>query len=543
MKSNETHKKSNGTAEIEEAVIQALPLPNSSAEEEKKKAGPRKDDFLDATIRFLSTIRLGIYLLIILVLISFVGTIVPQKPNTSPENLQRMFAPANLVLLDRLGLLDIFHAWWFKSLLTLLGINIVFASIDRFSNAWRYIKRPAKWLTEAVIRAQHQHAEIQIHAPLEKAETVVKEHMRKYFGHPEMTEMDGRKVLFSQRQVYSRLAAYGIHLSLLVIFAGGLIGLEFGYRARVSLNEGESTTKVILFDTTRSVVEAAGEPKFIEREMPFTLLFDKAEVVFNNPKESSLLHRDDIQNPGVVKNWYCTLSVWENGVKQSTHVVAVNQPLSHRGFRFFQSGFDFGEGLKELSLLVRFKDAAGRPSESVYKVRGRDPFVIKEANLVATPVRSGIMPQADLPFAILSLQGKDGKPPLQLPVFDEATTQKMRQAARESSPLPRPPEGIEIFLVDAIPEFSTTLQVSRDPGVTTVWAGCLLLMLGLTLAFYFSHQRLWAMLIPAPTGTTVVLGGDSSKNRSAFAKKFQHLVVSMGPQEESTTPSQDFKEN
>ena len=169
--------------------------------------------------------------------------------------------------------------------------------------------------------------------------------------------------------------------------------------------------------------------------------------------------------------------------------------------------------------------------------------MIKEANLSATPIRSGILPQSDLPFAILNLEGRDGKPPLELPVFDEVTTEKMRQGASASSPLPRPPDGIQIFLVDAIPQFSSTLQVSRDPGVTTVWAGCLLLMLGLTLAFYFSHQRLWAMLIPAQTGTTVVMGGDSSKNRSAFAKRFQHLVHSMGPQQESPTQGQDFKEN
>jgi cytochrome c biogenesis protein len=118
----------------------------------------------------------------------------------------------------------------------------------------------------------------------------------------------------------------------------------------------------------------------------------------------------------------------------------------------------------------------------------------------------------------------------------------MREAANDTSPLPKPPDGMEIFLIDAIPEFSTTLQVSRDPGVTTVWAGCILLMLGLMVAFYFSHQRLWAMLIPGQDGTTVVLGGDSSKNRSAFAKKFQHLVNLMGPQEGPSSHRQDLKE-
>lgn len=502
------------------------PVSRNADHGKKNEVGKR--DLLDQILNSLSSIRLGIYLLIILVVVSFIGTIIPQKPNTLPENLQRMFAPANLALLDRLGILDLFHSWWFKALLTLLGLNIVFASIDRFSNAWRYVRRPAKWLSEAVIRAQHQHAEIHLDESEEKTEGFVTDCLRKSIGHPEISEKDGRKVIFAQRHVYSRLAAYGIHLSLLVIFAGGLIGLEFGYRGRIQLNEGESTSKVVLFDTKRSVADAASDPKFIEREMPFTLRLDKAELVFNNPEESSLLRREDIQSPGTVKNWYCTMSIWENGEKQATHVVAVNQPLSHRGFRFFQSGFDFGNGFKEFTFQVRSKDKSGYIHQSTYKTHKDESFEIKEASLIATPLRSGIMPQAEIPFAVLKLKVNDGSSLTQVAVFDEATSQKMQRATNDPQFQTKLPNGDEIFLIDAIPEFSTTLQVSRDPGVTTVWIGCTLLMVGLMIAFYFSHQRIWAMVIPQEHGSKVVVGGDSSKNRSAFARKFEQLVNSLG---------------
>jgi cytochrome c biogenesis protein len=490
-----------------------------------------KSSLLDGALKSLSSIRLGIYLLIILVVVSFVGTVIPQKPNTSPENLQHIFAPENLVLLDRLGVLDLFHASWFKLLLTLLGLNIVFASLDRFSHAWRYIERPVKWLTEIVIRAQYQRAEIRVSAPLSQVEMSVRDQFRKQIGRSQVTEKDGQRVVFAQRHVYSRLAAYGIHLSLLVIFAGGLIGLEFGYRGRLTLNEGESTSKVILFDTARSVTEAADNPKFIERQMPFTLQLDKAEVAFNNPQQSSLLRREDIQSPGVVKNWYCTLSIWENGAKVSTHVVAVNQPLSYRGFRFFQTGFDFGEGLKEITFQVRSKDSRSNPQTNIYRIRNGESFFIKEANLVATPIRAGIMPETDIPYTVLSLGKNDGKPPVQLPVFDEGTTQKIRLGAKDSQFQTKLPDGSEVFLIDALPEFSTTLQVTRDPGVNTVWVGCVLLMLGLMVAFYFSHQRVWALLVPSGDQTTVILGGDSSKNRSAFARKFEQLANSLSSPE------------
>lgn len=482
-------------------------------------------DPFDSLIAFLSSIRFGLYLLIALVIISFIGAIIPQKPNTSPETLQKMFAPANLILLDHIGILDLFHAGWFKALLTLLGLNIVFASLDRFSTAWRYIKRPATVLSEAVLRAQHEYAEIHLRMPPEDAQRSVFTKLKSAFGSPKIGEKDGRKILFVQKHVYSRLAAYGIHLSLLIIFAGGMIGLQFGYRGRIQLSEGESTSKVLLFDFSRNIVEASAEPRVTEKEMPFSLRLEKAEVMFNNPKEASLLRQEDIQSPGVVKNWYCTMSIWENGRPVGTQVVAVNQPLTHRGFRFYQSGFDFGEGFKETTLLVRFRDDRGKSEESVYRLHKGESMEIKEAHMVATPLRGGVMPQTEIPFIVLSLKSRDGQPPVQMPVFDENTTQKMRTGNPTAAS--KLPNGADIFLINAVPEFSTVLQVSRDPGVTTVWAGCILLVIGLMVAFYLSHQRVWAMVIPTEQGTTVLLAGDASKNRPVFSRKFQMLVHSL----------------
>ncbi len=524
MKKNRKHNTSSEPSSDRLTEVSGRSPGGLSSAPNRPAASHRKTNILDDSLRFLSSVRFGIYLLIILVIISFVGAVIPQKPNTTPDKLQQMFAPANLILLDHLGFLDLFHAWWFKALLTLLGLNIVFASLDHFPNAWKYMKSRATWLTEVVIRAQHEHADLRFSLPVEETQKVVETTLKKFIGRPHVTDREGRRVLFAQRHAYSRLAAYGIHLSLLVIFAGGLIGLQFGYRGQLTLNEGEQTSHVVLFDTSRNVVEAASDPKVVERTMPFTLRLEKADVVFNNPKEASLLRRDDIQSPGVVKNWYCTLSVWEKGVKKETRVVAVNQPLSYRGYRFYQSGFDFGEGFKSMTFLVRTKQSNGTFEEKRFVVQKDQPLQIPELGLTATVEKAGVMSEADIPVAVLSIPQKGKATPVQIPVFDETSTRQIREAKGEKEVISKLPDGSDIFLVDAVPVFATTLQVSRDPGVMTVWVGCVLLMLGLMLAFYFSHQRVWAMLIPAEGGAQVVMGGDSNKNRSGFASKFQRLV-------------------
>jgi cytochrome c biogenesis protein len=55
--------------------------------------------------------------------------------------------------------------------------------------------------------------------------------------------------------------------------------------------------------------------------------------------------------------------------------------------------------------------------------------------------------------------------------------------------------------------------------VEVVWIGCSLLVVGLMISFFHSHQRVWARV----SGNEVVLAGSSHKNRMGFEKKFNQL--------------------
>jgi len=66
----------------------------------------------------------------------------------------------------------------------------------------------------------------------------------------------------------------------------------------------------------------------------------------------------------------------------------------------------------------------------------------------------------------------------------------------------------------------TGLQVARDPGVEVVWLGCLVMMLGIYVAFFMSHRRIWVRIQDG----TVTVGGNASKNQGAFQQLFETLV-------------------
>ena len=69
----------------------------------------------------------------------------------------------------------------------------------------------------------------------------------------------------------------------------------------------------------------------------------------------------------------------------------------------------------------------------------------------------------------------------------------------------------------------TGLQVTKDPGVWVVWIGCGLMIFGLIVSFFFSHQRVWVR-IPKSPGGEIVLAGSTNKNRMGFEKTFSQLV-------------------
>jgi cytochrome c biogenesis protein len=72
----------------------------------------------------------------------------------------------------------------------------------------------------------------------------------------------------------------------------------------------------------------------------------------------------------------------------------------------------------------------------------------------------------------------------------------------------------------------TGLQVAKDPGVNVVWLGCALMVIGITMAFFLSHQRVWVRLTQVQDGRVeVVLAGSASRNRIAFEKKFEKILT------------------
>ena len=74
---------------------------------------------------------------------------------------------------------------------------------------------------------------------------------------------------------------------------------------------------------------------------------------------------------------------------------------------------------------------------------------------------------------------------------------------------------------------SHTLTIQYDPGRTPVYIGFVLLVISLCGVFFFSHQRVWAVIEPDGRQSKVYFGGNTNRNRPAFEGRFDFLMQSV----------------
>jgi cytochrome c biogenesis protein len=442
----------------------------------------------------LSAVRTGIILLIVLVIFSAVGTFILQRPTTDPDALQRAYSPQMLAWLDRLGLTDVFHAWWFALLMGLLCVTIVAASIQRFPGVWRFFARPYRRPDShfrAVLPQQKQFPVRDAEQALAAAHRV----FQKQGLRPQHNVDDNQVSLFAERHRFSLLAVYIVHASLLLIFLGGIVDAVWGYRGFLALTKGQQASQIELQNGT-------------SRNLPFAIRCDGAG--------------QENYADGTPKRWWSNLVVLKNGQEAERKQIVVNDPLVYAGIRVYQSSYGStgqldkvllratrvqGSGAQDLSLGLE-KTAQLDAQTSVRLARFIPDFVVRDNQIYA---RSN---QPDNPAIQLEVTSKNAKEPALVWIFPQ-----FANFNHES----KSPYSFEFR--DLQMGYFTGLQVSHEPGQWLVWAGCIVMALGLGTAFYVVHMRFWAIVVRDEQGRAALwVGGAANKNRAAFEQRFGKLL-------------------
>jgi len=441
----------------------------------------------------LAAIKTGVILLILVVILSAAGTIILQRPATDPDEMLRAYSPRVLGALDALKLTDVFHAWWFVLLLSLVSLSIVAASVQRFPNAWRFFSRPYKSPDDAFRKALPVHKLIPVEDE-ESALSVAENALHKSGFKPERIVREQGFSLFGERNRLSEMAVYIVHASLLLIFIGGIVDALYGWRAFVMLTRGEESSQV----------QPQNGPA---RTLPFAIRCDGAG--------------QENYADGSPKRWWSDLAVLENNQVVLRKQIVVNDPLVYAGVRFYQASYGKTAKIDRLVLAAAPRD--GQPTKEI--TIGLDETLPLDAD---TTVRlAEFIP--DYVFSdghVYSRSNELQNPAAHLIV----TSSKSGEAANvwlppipgleQNASSPYAFEGKDIQMA-----YFTGLDVSHEPGQWAVWAGVVLMGFGLALVFYFVHYRVWVVPVRNGAGHLQLwIGGAANKNKDVFEHRFNKMV-------------------
>lgn len=450
----------------------------------------------------LASIKTGVILLIIVVVFSAIGTFVLQRPTAEPGQVERAYAPGTLKVLDALALTDVFHAWYFLTLLALVSLSIIFVSIDRFPTAWRFYDRPYR-RTDSHFRAVlPQRVEIPVRDAADAIHAAERGFRKAGFRAERISE-NGETSLFSERNRFAVMAVYIIHASLLLIFAGGIVDGIVGYRGYMALEEG----------TTTSTFEQRAGDREIKKQLKFAIRCDAAGQ--ENYQENG-------RDTGMPKKYWSKLTVLENGREVKKEEIQVNHPLVYRGVRLFQSSMGMSGKLKVAQ--VKVATPTGQPQQ----------FVVQPGVPVQIAPDTTLRIQRFVPDyyvqdgEIFTKSDSPTNPALEFVISKAGQEHPVWMFLERGTSTADDKSEYVLTLTAARLAAFTGLQVSYQPGNYLVWAGCLVMLAGLVVAFYFIHMRFWAVAVhDEKKGLVLWIGGACNKNRERFAERFQQVVESV----------------
>ncbi|MBI5026573.1 MAG: cytochrome c biogenesis protein ResB [Nitrospirae bacterium] len=463
----------------------------------------KKISIVDRVWDFFSSVKLVIILFIILSLTSIIGTIIEQQaePEKNIRLLTKIFgeglAPILYEVFFRLGFMDMYRSWWFVTLLLLFSSNIIICSFERLPKIWRFVNEPMKPVKEDVINNLQTKKELKVKAGLSKAKDVVLNALKSAgFNASESKEEGGAVQFYSQKGRYTRLGVYIVHLSVILILAGAIIGIFFGFKGSLNLPEGEASSVAY----SRS-----------GKEIPlgFTIKCNWYDTEYYGMSD-------------MPKEYQSELIIVEGGREVLKKVIEVNTPLTYKGITFYQSSYGMvPNATGEFILRIVPK---GR-QESILRLRPNEVFEIPGTAIKGRIINFSPAIAQDPSGMLFTYADQMVNPAVGIE-FTEGNKPKFTGWILKRYPTTGLlPEGHKVEFIDYWGVEYTGLQVRKDPGVWVVYFGCITITIGLFMAFFMSHKKIWVRLTEDKGHTKVRFGGIANKNKLSFQRDVDKMAA------------------
>jgi len=413
--------------------------------------------------------------------------VIPQNQNSA--DYFRAYGEFFYQIFSALDIFDMYHSWWFQSLLLLLTINIIVCSIDRLSATWKIIFVKIPPFNISRFRNLSDKEEFADNRSPENLKKIYEPFISKSFSYLRSEATANGICIFAEKGRWTRMGVYTVHLSIVLMLLGGLIGSIFGFEGFVTIPEGEKKENIRIRSTQQL------------HKLDFEIQCDDFTLSF--------------YDSGAPKEYRSSLTILENDKPVLQKDIIVNDPLRYKNINIFQSSY--GTLLpKEFSMNFMSKETGMRYTknasigEQMEIPEGMGTLVIKDYSNSYSFMGHNI---GESFMGILT--PNDGDPvqiilPLRFPQFD-----KMRKGKWV------------ISVADYKPRYYTGLQVTMDPGVWVVYSGFIMIIIGCFITFFMSHQRLCIEVKKSGKKYKIMVAGTSNKNKLGMQNNIKRITENL----------------
>ena len=436
-------------------------------------------------VALFASVQLALFLLFFLAATSIIGTLIPQN---SPQGVYiEKFGLKTANFLHMLDITDMYNSWWFLGLLTIFSVNLLVCSLERIPQVIRTIRRDGLAIKPEQLEKFPLREVVTVTASPEEMGRRVLSLFSGQGWAARDTESDKGRLFFAEKGPWSRFGVYVVHCSILIILAGALVGSPtiaqkilrnplFAFKGSVMITETGSSDHIISLKD--------GKPL----DLGFLVRCDSFNIEY--------------YPNGMPKTYRSEVTVIDDGKPVMSTAIEVNRPLTYKGITFYQSSY--------------------QPYQD-YIVTVKNQTTGAEKKEVIAPARQMDWREAGVSYGIVNRESQ-GEVTRRIKVWftDNQGEPSTFWVNINQEALVERPSGTYRFQARQI--YATGLQVAKDPGVWLVYSGCLLMLVGLFIAFFLSHRKIYALVQPHDLGSRILFAGEANKNKVGFADKFAHFI-------------------
>ncbi|WP_431799056.1 cytochrome c biogenesis protein ResB [Halobacillus andaensis] len=470
---------------------------------------------IDKVWNFFSSVKVGVWLIVITLIASAVGTIFPQEMYIPPgsnaaTHYRDQYGLAGQIYYQ-LGFHNLFTSWWYMVLLAMIAISIVIASLDRFIPLYKSLKTQKPKRHDLFLKKQR------IFGTTEDAEVdleLIKKNLKKHRF--KVREEDGS--ILAEKNRFSRWGPYVNHIGLIIFLLGTLLRFVPALYVDEFIWVREGETKVI---------NGTDGQYYIKND----------EFLLETYDENDERFQEAIQRNGqpVPKTYQTNATIYERTddvvvgtdpeleeVKQTE--ARVNHPIKFDNFTLYQASYQQNE-FKDMTFKLHDMDDEDT-TYGEFTVDLTDPQSEYELEDGYRVVLDSYFPEYEMDDGKPVSKSKYPKnPAFVFNVYPPDESEPEVSFAGIGANVDGSGENdYKVGLVDFDVRDVTGLTVRKDYTLPFIALGGAIFMIGVIRGMYWNHRRIWIK----PKGNGVWIAGHTNKNWVALKREIDKVIEDTG---------------